>query len=184
MHLLGPISQHFAVPAWNDLNSEALHLTRGAAAPDLVSLFGAGGIKGLAFDGVNTLEELHGGVEALHGWKEGTDIVPHVHWMPTTTDAGSVRWYFEYNWANRDGLYGAVTTIDIVDPSDGVAWKHQQTDLPTVSGIGFTIGSHLIFRIYRNPTAANDDYEHDAVLLSLGVHYQRDAFGSRQILTK
>jgi len=33
MHLLGPISQHFAVPAWNDLNSEALHLTRGAAAP-------------------------------------------------------------------------------------------------------------------------------------------------------
>jgi len=183
--LLSPVAQYIYTPAWNDFNFDALHLTRGAAAPDLVTLFGAGGVKGLAFDGVATLEEVHGGGEILHPWLEGTDIIPHVHWMPTTADAGSAQWFLEYSWANLGEAFGATTTISVVDPSFGVAWRHQLVDLPTISGAGFLIGSCFMFRLYRDPLgAADDDYEHDAVLLSVGLHHQVDAFGSRQILVK
>jgi hypothetical protein len=42
----------------------------------------------------------------------------------------------------------------------------------------------MVMRIYRTPTDAQDTYTSDAGLLTLGIHYQKDSFGSRQEFIK
>ncbi len=168
---------------WNDLNFEGNQLAAGASAPDMVDLLGSGGLRGRAFDGSATSEQLYGGTELLHGYKEGTAIYPHVHWMPTTADVGNVTWFFEYSWANHDAVYSEPVVLSVTSLADG-AWNHTRADFPAINGEGYTIGSHIVFRLYRDPTAATDTYEHDAALLSVGIHYATDGVGSAEISTK
>lgn len=177
--------QNFTV-LYQDINFEALSLGTGASAPDLINVFGTGGIKGLGFDGNVTLEQVYGGGEMLHDYKEGTDISFHVHWMPTTNTAGDVKWNLEYSWYNAetDAEIPAPQTISVVQSSGGDDWKAHVIEFPTISGIGKKIGSHLKFRFYRNPSDGADTYPDDAVLDSIGVHYQVDSDGSRQLYIK
>lgn len=164
---------------YNDINFNGLSLTLGGTAPDLVTLFGSGSVKGYAFDGIALTEEAHGGGEILHGYKEGEDINVHFHWMPTDANSGDVKWFLEYSWQNIDGTFSTPTTVNVVDSTDSTAWKHHVKGV-TITGTGKKIGSQLVFRVYRDPTDGEDTYEHDAVLLGVGIHYPKNTIGSRQ----
>jgi len=169
---------------YNDINFNALYALPGATAPDLITL-NSTGFKGYAFNGVNLTEELQfGEQEILHGYKEGTDIYLHIHWRPTTSDTGNVKWQVEYYWDNIDSTPGSNYTVSLVDAAGGVAWQHLKTDEYTISGTGKLIGSHLLIRVFRDPTDSADTYAYDAVLSSVGVHYQIDTIGSRQVNIK
>lgn len=170
--------------AWNDINMPANALTLGAAAPDSITLFGSGGIKGLGFNGNATEESVHGAAELLHGYIEGTNIDFHVHWMPTTADAGNVKWQLEYSWMNMDGTFSAPTTISVVIAAGGTAWVHKVTDIGEISGAGKEIISAFVFRLFRDPADEDDTYAADAALIQAGIHYQVDTLGSRQELIK
>jgi len=171
-------------PTWNDLNFEGTALSTGNSAPDLISLFGSGGIIGRGFDGGNTTEQLFGGSEILHDYKEGTDIHFHLHWMPTTTGLGNVKWQLEYTWQNIDGTFSTPETLELISAAGGTAWKHNKGEFEPINGTGMKIGSHILFRIFRIPTDEQDTYSADAALLSVGIHYQINSTGSSEIYKK
>jgi hypothetical protein len=177
-------SKIFGRVLWNDINMPANALTLGAAAPDSIGILGAGGIKGLGFDGNATAESLHGSAEILHGYLEGSDIYFHVHWMPTTANAGDVKWQLEYSWQTVDGTFANPTIISIVDAAGGAAWKHQLAPFAAIDGSGMGVNSAVVFRLFRDPTDGDDDYADDAALIQVGIHYQIDVYGSRSQTVK
>lgn len=165
---------------WNDLNLPGYTLGKGASAPDLVQFLAAGSINAYAFDGTVTAEQLYGSFELLHGWKQGTNIEVHLHWSPTTTNTGNVKWQLEYTWQNLDGTFGASTTIAVTTAAGGTAWSHNISKFADISGSGLRIGSAFVFRLFRDPTDASDTYAFDAALINVGIHYQIDTIGSKE----
>lgn len=169
---------------WNDINVSGLSLGTGPVAPSVINV-SATGILTYAFIGTGVLaDELHGSLETLHDYLEDSDIVPHVHWMPTTTDAGDVKWQLEYIWWPRNGVVPAGTTITVTTAAGGVAWTAHRSDFPTITGAGKNIGDRFMFRIFRDPADVADTYGFDAAILDVGIHYQKDTLGSRQVAVK
>lgn len=140
-------------------------------------------------------EEIYFTVQMPHSWKEGTDILPHVHWIPSTTPDNTptqqrVSWGLEYAWANIGDVFPTNTTVitnNTIYPTDTelVQYKHYLTQLSDIVGTGKTISSMLVCRLFRNATSvAYDTYEHDAGLLEIDFHFEQDTIGSRSVTTK
>lgn len=172
--------------AWVDYNFDGASLERGAVAPDLVS-WDTSDIIVPAFDGANTLERLSKVIELNHGWAEETIIKPHVHWAPTTSDAGSVEWFLQW-FAIKDTTYTGVATISVVQAAGGVAWVEQFAEFPDIAApaADYIIGTQMGFALYRDPGVGNpdDDYAADAALLTVGLHVRLNTIGSREVLIK
>ncbi len=165
-------------PAWEDLRLSASQLGSGASAPDLVTWINASNLRVKAFDGTTTSEQLYFEVQFPHNYKEGTDLHAHIHWGPTTADAGDVKWNLEYSWVNIGDVAPAVQTVAATGAAGGTAFRHNMVDLPVISGSGKTLSSMIVGRLYRNPSDGSDTYGFDAALLELDFHYQIDGFGS------
>jgi hypothetical protein len=172
-------SKIFGRVLWDDLNMSQASLRLGASSPDLINVLGAGGIYTLAFDGLATAEEVHGTLDMPHGYLEGSDVKFHVHWMPTTTDAGNVKWQIEYSWVNLGEAFPNPTTTSAVGAAGGTAWSHNEDDFSTISGTGKNIGTAMLFRLFRDPADGEDTYGFDAALIQIGLHIQVDVYGSR-----
>ena len=172
---------------WDDLRVPGLTTKLGASAPDLVAFLGAGGLKAYAFDGGATTEEVHFMLQMPHSYKSETNLRPHVHWAPTTNDAGNVVWQLEYTWQKIGGTFGAAATIaSTALAAGGTAWVHNYSSFAEIAGAGKgeNVSSMLVCRLFRDPTHVSDTYAHDACLLEFDVHFQVDALGSKQELIK
>jgi hypothetical protein len=167
---------------WIDFNFGVNSLTRGAAAPDLIDV-AATNIETLGFDGVNTTEEVSIVLELNHNWAEGTVIKPHVHWYPTTTDQGNVNWQLEYVLVADEGVVSASTTINVIQAAGGVAWVPRFASFADIVTTGYTIGTQLHARLFRDPTDS-DTYGADAALATFGLHVLLDTIGSREVASK
>jgi len=165
-------------PVWTDLRISGSTLGSGSSAPDQVTWVNASNLKVKGFDGGSTTEQLFFEVQLGHDYKEGTDLHPHVHWGPTTTGAGNVKWVLEYSWVNIMDTAPAVTTTSVVQAAGGTAYKHNIIDFPIIPGAGKTLSSMIIGRIYRDPSDNQDTYTGDAGLLELDFHYLTDGIGS------
>jgi hypothetical protein len=114
-----------------------------------------------------------------HNWKEGSIIVPHIHWSPTSTHTGNVLWRMEYKIASINGVYpGSWTTLNVLDAGDGVADTHQLASFGNVSMTGVTISAILLILISRIGNDGSDTYTGTAKLDEFDIHYQVDGFGS------
>lgn len=169
---------------WNDINMSLLPLATGANVPSIIAVNSATYMKVRAFNGVGTLNELGAGCELLHDYKEGSDIIPHVHWAPTTNGSGNVKWQLAYMWVERDGTFASETVISVTATTPGVAWKEQRSSFPAISGAGKHIGARFHFVLFRNPADAADTYAADAAAFDFGIHYERDTIGSRGVTSK
>lgn len=130
-------------------------------------------------------EEIYFVAQLPHGYKEGTNISPHVHWVPDVNDTGTVRWGLEYEWVNRDGTFSGTTTIYADHVIDQQINDQVKTFFSAISGAGKTISSMIVGRLFRNSSHANDDLTGmDLLLLEIDFHFEKDMVGSRQILTK
>lgn len=167
---------------WEDLRVPGSSTRVGASAPDMDAILASGGIYANGFDGGVTMEQVFFQIQIPHSYKQGTTIHPHVHWMPSDANAGTVQWNLEYSWSNINGVFGAPVIITVVQAAAGAAWTHQFAEMPDISGVGKTISSMLVCRLYRNPNL--DTYASDAILLDFDIHYQIDTVGSRLELTK
>lgn len=167
---------------WNDIVLPPDTIQGGNLRPDRVTL--VGNIDAYGFDGVNAIEEMSGSFELLHDYKEGTDLRPHIHWCPSDANSGDVKWQMEICIVTINGTYTNVFTLSALDPSEGVDRQHQAKEFEVINGSALTIGAVAHFRIFRDPTDIEDTYGSDAILLSLGVHYEIDGDGSRQTFTK
>jgi hypothetical protein len=122
--------------------------------------------------------DLHGSFEVLHDYKDGTDLKFHIHWSPSTTNAGNCKWGLDYSIVNIDGTFASPTTVTITPAASGVVRKHSLTDLATITGTGLTKGAIIDFRIYRLGLDAADTFTGSAYLHNVGIHYEIDKLGS------
>lgn len=131
---------------------------------------------------INQTKELNGHVELAHSYKEGTNLVPHVHFNPTTTGAGTVIFYLRiYIRKGTTVLYDSVISASIA--VNGNAWEEIKLDFAEIIGTTFTIGAQVSMRIYRS-NADPGTYVDPVVITTWGYHHQIDTIGSRQITTK
>lgn len=172
------------VSFYNDVNLGSMQLAVGANVPDLVTLNNSLLLRG--FDGTAVTEQLYGVIEIPHDYLEGTDIVPHIHWCPSSTASGNVKWQLEYSWANPsdNATFPSSTTISVVSAAPGVTNQNTVSAFSAVSGTGKKISSHFVFRLFRNPADGSDTYGADALLVMIGLHYLSDGQGSIQATTK
>ncbi|SDX71522.1 hypothetical protein SAMN05444411_108117 [Lutibacter oricola] len=149
---------------------------------------GSQGVFAYWFD-KNNEEEVYFMVQMPHGWSEGTDIYPHIHWSAKSNVGSSkVKWGLEYTWSNVGDAFGASTIIYGSDPvatyAPISAYEHAITPLPTMSGTGKSLSSMIICRVFRDATDSEDNYGADAGLLEIDFHYQIDSDGSREQYVK
>jgi hypothetical protein len=171
---------------WDDLRVP-LFSRGGGTAPSYSSGFaGNSGLYYWSFAG-NSTNNMYFEMQMPHSWA-GTTIYPHVHWSPTTTNTGTVRWLMEYTWCNVNSTFGAssVFTMDSV-----VSVSSQWNNIIAPSGDGITpsasqnaISSIMIGRIYRAGGGTGDTYANAAALLSIDFHFEIDTMGSRDTTTK
>jgi hypothetical protein len=123
-------------------------------------------------------------MEILHNYREGSDIIPHVHWCATTTGAGNVVWQLEYAWINGGGTITTSTTVTVTVATTTVVGQEVRTSFGAISGTGKTMGGRFVFRLFRDPAHASDTYGADAATMDFGIHYEIDTVGSRTVTGK
>ena len=179
---------------WDDIRVPVISTKEGGTKkPSFIKLNDNGaasqGVFTYAFDEA-VEEELYFAVQLPHAWKYGSDLEPHVHWIPNSNGAAGtdVSWGLEYSWTNVGEVMGN-TTIIYGDTNflaeDLIANKQYITSLPTIAGVGKTLSSMLICRVFRDATSTGgtDDYNDDAYLLEIDFHAQIDTFGSDEEFT-
>jgi len=171
---------------WDDLRVPATNtkLTPSKSEPNFESLIN--GLYVHKFDTTNADDEsIHFVAQMPHKYKAGSDIYPHIHWCPDSTNGGNVYWSFEYTIADINDTIGASTTDDIVVAADGTSLKHQIDSFSTIDGTGLTISHMIICRLTRKSTSeATDTFTGNACFLEFDFHYEIDTMGSRQEFTK
>jgi hypothetical protein len=68
--------------------------------------------------------------------------------------------------------------------ASGTAWQEQRTDIATITGTDIDIGNQFHFKLSRLGTDGADTYNDGACIATVGIHYEVDTIGSRQITSK
>ena len=192
---IGELRLYGEATQWTDLRVSANSTKKGGSKePTFTKILDNGassqGVFAEAFS-ASTEEELYFEVQMPHGWKVGSDIEAHVHWLPnvaaTVTD--KVSWGLEYTWSNVGDTFGNTTIISgdtIAHGSTAVANSHCITELGDIDATGKTLSSMLMCRVFRDATGSlgTDDYASLASLLEIDFHYQIDALGSKSEYVK
>jgi hypothetical protein len=172
-----------SISLWDDIIIMPESLGSGASSPDLTTFSGT--ILAYAFDGNVTSEQLYGGFEIPHTYKEGTTLRPHIHWSPSNANAGNVKWKLDYVICDKNtGGFTSPATISAIQETGSQSLKNNVVEFDIISGTDIRIGCIVKFRLYRDPTDVNDTYASDAFLLSLGIHHEVNSDGSRQVFIK
>ena len=173
---------------WKDENFDLTNArTTAGVLPDLMLIPGTN-IEISIFDGVNTTEGISSVKELNHDYRQGTLIYPHVHWYPTVSGIGNVKWNFEY-WARGGHDYSTMVTSGMLSVVSSVvgkgAWEMIKSNFEGLNlGDLANIGTQIHFHFYRNPADDQDTYGSDAAVATLGWHYLTDMRGSDQISSK
>jgi len=131
--------------------------------------------------------------QMLHRYKEGTDLLFHIHWTPGSRgneeNGKYVGWKIDYSIADVDSTFLASSTVDLSDICSGTDDKHEVSASVSVSGVGLHISHMIILRIYRSDTGTDDTWvgtttAQSPILLEFDIHYEVDAFGSTQEFIK
>ena len=173
-------------PTWRDEYPSILVPATGAAAPDETPHTIGGVIRNFkSFDGGNTEERLGGSFEIPHDYMVGQSIEAHVHWRPSASSTGTVKWYFDWEYSPPNGQSIAQTSLTVEHDitSDKQYWHFLDTfgSLPQPS-TPFSLGGKIGFNIRRSPST--DTYSADALLEQIALHIPCDTNGSRQIYAK
>lgn len=164
---------------WADIVSE--FYTRGGPASPGVSAV-IGGIYLLEFSDTDVLEAFSN-FHIPHSYKQNTMIYPHIHFLTSSNNAGTVRWGFEYTFARRHDSTGQTTFpststiyIDFAIPANS-AYKHFVAEAPEGQGISGTpieVDGMIMTRIFRDPTHANDTFSGSVWAITADLHIEVD----------
>lgn len=164
---------------WNDLISNFIVKdTSGLNNPTWGTLFG--GLQGYLFS-TTSMQQVWCDFHIVHDIALNTVLYPHIHWTPTTTDVGVVRWGIEYSVAkghqqSSGSVFPATTTV-YVEQTIGAAsqWKHFVAEVSQANAIPATNiepDSVIKVRVFRDATHANDTYTGDVHAWQADIHYQ------------
>lgn len=159
---------------WDDLRAPANGINP-AGTPSPAGINTADG--SLTF-GQNTSQVAVAWFQLPHNWKEGTNIIIHIHWSKSTSAAGTVDWQMKYKWANWGDVMGAfsnlATGVEMI-PNSNTADKHALYAWDTISGVGKTLSSMICVYLTR---VNGDSYATLVNLYEIDIHYQIDKLGS------
>jgi len=174
-------------PVYRDINVGGMILLKPAAsAPDIDTFVDKNGddttIPTYAFA---VDEYLSGGFEIDHDYKNGTNIIFHVHWQgiaaPTGTD--NVQWRLVYTILRDDTPLEPAVAIDSPDTTFDTQYDVKRTDFAAIDGSGLLMGDQFMYKLYR-VTATGDAYAGDALIGTNGLHVEVNTLGSRSITSK
>jgi len=116
-----------------------------------------------------------------HAWKLGSAISPHIHWAPSNTDTGDVRWDLAYKIVPIGSVIPASWTNDTIwIAGSGTADEHMLSEFKDIDMSAVTgVSCMLLIKLSRNGSAAGDTFTGVAQLLEFDIHYQIDTIGSR-----
>lgn len=117
-----------------------------------------------------------------HAWKEGTDIILHIHWSKSTTNAGVCNWQMKYKWFNIGSVdpgFSVLAKGTEMVPNSNVANKHALLEWADLSGAGKTISSMVCVYVQR-VNDGDDTFTGDGLLYEIDCHYQIDTLGSNE----
>lgn len=129
------------------------------------------------------MDELFLNIHVLHDYKRGSELFPHIHWAPSDTDTGVVRWGIEYTVAKGHGqqAFPAPSTIYLEQAGSGTAYMHQLIETAEGSGIPATNiepDTIIMIRVFRDGAHPNDTYASGAFGLFVDIHYQMERIGT------
>ena len=172
---------------YRDTNVGALALSGPPGLqPGVVNfLDSAGADTDIATYGIAIGEGVSGAFELQHDYKQGTNIVFHIHWQGIAAPGGgtdNVKWQLTYTIA-RDGAVVAPKTVIVKESAVTTQYAMNRSDFAAITGTSLLIGDQFLFTLERIAASA-DDYAGEALLATVGIHYQVDTLGSRQVATK
>lgn len=165
---------------WNDWRWSGRGRSTGPTPPSFLEFAGSG-IFCWQF---TNAKELHlSDLQLPHDYKEGTDLVPHIHWAPTTTGTYTGTWTLNLiGWLTIDTgePVTAVQTVTAAFSGSLTAFEMQSQNFSDViPGAGRKISSIIHARLALSLTAGAS-----CALCGLDAHYQVDRLGSRQVTAK
>jgi len=118
-----------------------------------------------------------------HSYAEGTEIVPHIHFAPTTSETYTGTWTMIItDWLGAYGGAPRQAQQTVTAAFDGAMTAHQMQTLnfsANMTGANRTISSCATMYLSLALSAGTGVY-----LLGLDGHYQKDAMGSTLITAK
>lgn len=182
----GTIEFNGAATVFRDLNIGAATLSGPPGLqPGIVNFIDeSAGDTGIATYGLAVGEGFSGQFEMQHDYKEGSNIVFHVHWQgiaaPTGTD--KVQFQLTYTVGVSDATLDAVTTITVEEDFDA-QYEFKRSNFSAIVGTNINIEDQFMFTLQRIAASA-DEYGGEALIATVGVHYECDTHGSRTIAAK
>jgi len=157
-----------------------------AAAPDSVGATIWGVARQLyAFDWWNTAERLSWSFEIPHDYMMWTPIEVHVHYRPSTTWTGNVKWFFDWEFSVAQWAPVAQTTLSVVDTvTVSTQYRHKLVAIWELPALWYSLGDKIGFNIRRTPADVQDTYAGDVLLEQVAIHIQVDTLWSRQRYAK
>jgi hypothetical protein len=183
----GVLKFNGAAQVWDDANVGALVLRTGGTLPGTVQILdntGTGtGIYTLGF-AVN--EEGSGCIEFPHSYAEGTDISfhCHIHIQDAPTGTDKIKFQLIYSVIRNGSTVPAVPASPVVSEIDvDTQYEAHMVVFPDITGTNFDIGDQFCFTIKRIAASA-DEFGGEALMHTVGFHYQKDTVGSRSVSSK
>ncbi len=124
-------------------------------------------------------------VQMPHAWKLDSAIFPHLHWSPSTTNTGNCLWKLQYKIANIGDVFPASwSESTVLDAGGGVVDGHQLAAFSDIDMTGYNLSCMLLMLVSRLGSDPTDTFTGEAILNEVDIHYQLDALGSNEMLTK
>lgn len=145
-----------------------------------------GNIQQYTFDAIN--DEVFGTTEVTHQYKEGTLLLPHIHWATNGLEATPkyVKWELEYVIIKPNGSASAPvisTSAELEIPASTPDRTHFISSLGSIDGTEIVIGTYIAWRLRRIASVGTAPSA-NPFGLAIGVHVEMDTFGSTTIMTK
>lgn len=172
-----------ATYGWDDYLSEFQLRGSGVNDPSWATLFG--NMQGLVFS-ASSMQQVWTDTHVLHDYALGTAMYPHIHWTPTTTATGTVRWGIEYTIAKGHGqqAFNTTTTTIFVEHTISTAsqWVHFVTEVSegnAIPGTNLEPDSVIKCRVFRDAANANDTYPGTVHAWQMDMHYQKNRYATK-----
>jgi hypothetical protein len=127
--------------------------------------------------------------EMLHDWKEGTSIYPHIHVALDGANASGSSQYAKFTiymaYADENNVYTETSKNIELEIPDGTAnLTHLFANSTTIDFSGLTIGTQMNVRLKRIAATSGTEYPNHIFVTQIGIHYEINTLGSRQIGVK
>lgn len=176
-----------AEAVWKDENLDSGRVQLPASSAPSIDTFTdeAGADTDIACLAFSDGDKIGGTFEIQHDYKNGSDFTFHIHFQCDAAPSGTdyVAWEIDYTVVRDGATMDAVTNISTGDITVDTQYEQLRGNWTAVTGTAFQIGDQISFKLAR-VTATGDAYAGDCKLKTVGIHYQVDTIGSRQIGAK